>query len=145
MRRGYARERRTRREGGAMQGPRHGAYEPRGLMREAESWRDMLAEDPDGTVPLLVAWTAWRWAGAAERLIAHGGRQYSVIAVITLLAHARILLDLLDAGHVNVAATVHARATYGAERLDEEMARTTAAFTRWRAGGRAGPLGRMAR
>lgn len=114
---------------------RRAADDATALMREAEAWRKTLAGDPDATAPVLVAWTAWRWAAAARRLIEAGEQRQQTIVVVTLLAHARILLDLLDAGRVDTAAALHARATHGAERLTAQSLGDDTAFIRWRSHG----------
>jgi hypothetical protein len=114
-----------------MAAPRGAAHDPLALLAEAEWWRDRL--DGDETIPLAVAWAAWRWADAARQLIADSGRQRHATAVITLLAHARILLDLLDAGRLDAAVRYHERATYGAEVLNAAALAEDRAFLAWAA------------
>lgn len=121
---------------------RRAADDPTALIREAEAWRETLAGDPDATAPLLVAWTAWRWAAAARRLIETGEQRQQTVVVVTLLAHARILLDLLDAGRVDTAAALHARATHGAERLTSASLGDDPAFVHWRSHGQDTPAAR---
>ena len=114
-----------------MAAPRGAAHDPLALLAEAEWWRETL--DGDETIPLAVAWAAWRWADAARQLIADGGRQRHTTAVITLLAHARILLDLLDAGRLDAAVRYHERATHGAETLSASALDGDRAFRAWAA------------
>lgn len=117
-----------------MAAPRGAAHDPQAVMAEAAWWREMLGTEPDDTGPLLIAWAAWRWADAARRLVESGGRERHIIAVLTLLAHARVLLDLLDAGRLDAAVTYHARATHRAETLSAETLGANATFLAWRRG-----------
>lgn len=117
-----------------MAAPRGAAHDPLALLAEASWWRDTLSTEAGETVPLLIAWAAWRWADAARRLVAAGGRDRHTVAVITLLAHARIMLDLLDAGRLDAAVRYHQEATGGVEVLSIASLGDDPAFRAWTAG-----------